>query len=70
MTLRVIPLKAQSGLKFDLVFESYHVVTLHISDAELAQNPGLSERSQIEKKVLDYLDDNGYTVDSLYLYFY
>ena len=70
MTLRVVPLPAQSGLKFDLIFESYHVLTLHISEAELAQNPGLSPRSQIEKKVLDYLDDNGYNIDSLYLYFY
>lgn len=64
MTIKVIPLPALQGLKFDVVLPDGYIVTMEMDDYQIRQYRG-SIADVIEAKVLDWLDLNGYTRDSV-----
>lgn len=66
MTVRVVPLPAQQGLKFDLILPDGYIVTISMDDYEVRQYRG-SIADVIYAKVLDWMDLNGYTADKLHI---
>jgi hypothetical protein len=60
MTVKVVPLPAQQGLKFDVILEGGYVKTFNMDDYELRQYRGLSIADVIEQKVIDLLAQLGY----------
>lgn len=67
MTVRVVPLPAEhGGLKFDLILDSGHIVTIELHEYELrAYRASISD--VIEQKVLDYLREFDYDAESVHI---
>lgn len=66
MTVRVVPLPALQGLKFDLILPDGYIVTISMDDYEVRQYRG-SISDVIHAKVLDWLEMNDYTVSQLHI---
>lgn len=64
MTVKVVPLPAHEGLKFDLILEDGYIVTISMNDYEVRQYRG-SISDVIYAKILDWCDLNGYNVYGL-----
>ena len=69
MILKVVPLPAQQGIKFDLILPDYFVVTLAMDDYELRAYGSVSMTEAIELRVLQWLRDNNYNEDGISILF-
>lgn len=67
MTVRVVPLKAVSGLRFDLILEDFATVTLSVPPEDVRGTDRLADI--IRKRVLDYLQEFGYDANNLHIVF-
>lgn len=68
MTVKIVPLPAHEGLKFDLILEDGYIVTISMTDYEVRQYRG-SISDVIYAKVLDWCYFNEYPTDGLRLIF-
>lgn len=69
MTLKVVPLPALHGIKFDVIFEDYYVVTMEMDDQQLRQHRcGVADAITLHIK--QWLAERDYDVDDLYVIFY
>lgn len=69
MTLKVVPLPALHGIKFDVIMEDNCVVTLEVDDQQLRQYR-CSMADAIALHIKHWLLENGYPVDDLQILFY
>jgi hypothetical protein len=68
VTVKVVPLAAQQGLKFDLILPDGYVVTILMDEYEVRQYRG-NVTDVIEAKVLDWMIQNDYTIGNVKLIF-
>lgn len=68
MTLKVVPLPALEGIKFDVIMEDLCVVTLALEDEQLRQYR-CSVSQAIEAHVREWLAQHNYAVDELQIIF-
>lgn len=65
MQVRVVPLPAEhGGIKFDLILDTGHAVTISLTEYELRAYRA-SVADVIEQKVLDYLREFDYDAESV-----
>lgn len=65
MEVKVIALPAQQGIKFDLILPYNYVVTITMDEYEVRHYRSGSIADVIEQKVLDFLRQNDYPVDTV-----
>lgn len=65
MTIKIVPLPTPQGLKFDIITQDGYVKSIEMDDYEVRQFRGATIADIIEHKVLDFLHQAGYTVDTV-----
>ena len=67
MNIRVVPLPnhQSQGIKFDALFEDGYIKTFEVDEYKLRHYRSASIADIIEQILLDYLADNGYSIDSV-----
>lgn len=69
MTLKVVPLPTMHGIKFDVIFEDYCVITLELDDQQLRQyRCSVADATVLYLK--EWLAERGYQVDDLQILFF
>lgn len=68
MTVKIVPLPARQGIKFDLILPDGYIVTIEMDDYESRQYRG-SISDVIYAKVVDWMEMNDYTVHNLQVVF-
>lgn len=69
MTLKIVSLPAQHGIKFDVILQDNCVVTLTVDDTKLLQYR-CSVADVVYIEVKNWLLEQGYAVDELHLQFF
>jgi hypothetical protein len=68
VTVKIVPLPARQGIKFDLILPDGYIVTIEMDDYESRQYRG-SISDVIYAKVVDWMEMNDYTVHNLQVVF-
>lgn len=64
MTVKVVPIPAKEGLKFDLILPDGYIVTISMDDYEVRQYRGTIS-DVVYAKIIDWMDQNGYNTYGL-----
>lgn len=69
MTIKVVPLHAHQGIKFDLILPDHYAVTIELSEADIRHIGPYSMTHIVELRVLAWLAENNYETDSVSIIF-